>query len=101
MRSLSSYLIENDVFVKHVSSRAQWPSEIEPKEFKVHKGIIDISPYHHMVEVVADKQQRRAFYLILGYFMEECGERPVKRFEDISSAFDALCYIYMAQYYFL
>lgn len=101
MRSLSSYLIENDVFVKHVSLRTPWPSDILPKEVKVHRGSIDISPYHHMVEVVADREQKHVFYLMLGYFMEACGERPVKRFEDVSSAFDALCYIYMAQYYFL
>lgn len=92
MRTLSSTLIDNDEFVRHVSSRYSGVC--------CNTGCLDISPYRYLVDVAVSKEQRRVFYLYLNYFLEGT-DKDIKGGEDVSTPLLALCYIYLAQYHFL
>ena len=109
--NISSYLIQTDVFISHFLTK----EDIDPETYtcELYKSNnehcrellqthgVDMYPYYYIVEVQAQALSRQLFYVFFNQLLEGIGNTPINKFEDISTVLDALCYIYMVQYYFL
>lgn len=104
---LHNFLIDNDVFFEHILCK--YNTNVIEEENSISNIIsekynIDFLPYYYTVEVLASKEQRDLFYLFLNnYISLVCDKETtyIKSVEDISDLFECLCFIYLAQYYFL
>ena len=108
MKPLANFLIENDVFIKHIFQNYMLdPKYIIPLN---HHSIgiqdkfnIDINPYVFIVEQLATTDQKEMFYISLNYYLKlnDTCANEIKEVDDIKTIYDTLCYIYMVQYFFL
>lgn len=101
IKNLENYLIDNDVFLEHIIHKGYIIKQDGGTEIEQHCQYIKdtfniyIHPYCYLVE---KSEQRQTFYVYLNYYMEDgC----IKKFTDIKTMYDVLCFIFLVQYYFL
>ena len=109
IKLLSNYLIETDVFMDHVMKNYNITSidknhtELQHKCNSLKEIFnIDIYPYCYIIECLADMKQKSMFYLCLNYYLNMIDKNHnINVFDEITTLYDILCYIFMVQYFFL
>lgn len=123
--SISSYFINNDIFIKHflsyedisqhdfndmilsIDDSIQIHSKKMNDLFNVDiesRASINILPYFFITDVYIDSSRRQLFYLFLNKYVSSIinnNDPVISSCFNIDSKFLVLCYIYMVQYIFL
>ena len=102
IKNLENYLIDNNVFLDHIIHKGHIIKQDVNNELEDHcKYIKDthniyIHPYCYLVE---ESEHKHIFYVFLNFYMSD--DKGIKKFTDIKTMYDVLCYVFMVQYYFL
>lgn len=105
--TLKSLLIDDIIFKNYISSKYKFDdydefeqeTDIDLEKLKIENNL-NLYYYRYLVKTI-NERSRNNFFIILKKFMNNNSNEEFDLNHIFKNIYNALCYIYMVQYYFL